>query len=391
MKRFLLTGILILQTFTAFAQSATLEVYEELYNGTPTWQGKLAILQEMTAENIDGSVDFYAKAFNDLMLTYRSLKHGSTEWASANNITHILIAELVSAGYEAAGDNLWRCYQVSTDPIVQAKALVALGELKIESHYADVEQTVRWLNANSEPANRQNDEIIAAGGFTALEKYGKPEGYLAAFIGLESWYREFVKQSARSAVTALLQDPALLLPDIIMSAQYTPLLKQKALLYVDGSSLDISQKADIASRSLLQGWLSYSSNQRIAQELMDLRRIALQMIRKYGSNGAKETYSAVDRSLREGALDEKIDSILVLGVLKTPESTNILIDYAQTLNESRRIANSLPIDDRLMRLLVPAMSTSSDPRVQDTLRQIQAVPWSNTVLNLVREALAKLG
>jgi hypothetical protein len=389
MKRFLLTGILILPAFAVFTQSSELEVYDSLYNRSSTWQDKLAILQEMTSIDIDGSLEFYAKALDDLMMAYRSVKHGGIEWASANSIAHILIAELVSSRYEAAGDNLWRCSQFATDPNVQAKALVALGELRIESHYADVEQVVNRLNANSESANRQNDEIIATGGFVALEKYGKPEGYLAAFVGTESWYRESVKQSARSAVTALLQDPARLLPDVILSAQYAPLLKQKALLYVDGASLGNTQKADIASQSLVQGWQSYSSDRRTAQELINLRRLALQMIRKYGSNGTKETYSAATRSIREGGLDEKLDGILALGALNAPESTAILLDYVQILNENRRIANSQPIDDRLMRSLVPALGASSDPRVKDMLRQTQSLPWSNTVLNMVREVLEK--
>ncbi|MDR1468118.1 MAG: hypothetical protein LBT00_02365 [Spirochaetaceae bacterium] len=391
MKRFFLIGTLILQVFAAFAQSAEIEVYGELYNGSSTWQGKFVVLQDIVAANTDGAVEFYAKAFDDLIMIYRSLKYGSTEWASANSIAHILIAELVSAGYEAAGDNLWRCYQFFTDPTVQAEALVALGELKIESHYADVEQVVNRLNARADTKNRENDETVAIGGFTALQKYGKPEGYLAAFVGSESWYHEFVKQSARSVVAALLQDPARLLPDVILSNRYSHLLEQKALLYVDGASLDNGQKADIASQSLLQGWWSYSSDLRAALELANLRRLALQMIRKYGSNGTKETYSAMTRSLREGALDEKIDSILALGSLNTSESTTILLDYAQLLNENRRIANSQPIDDRLMRSIVPALGASNAPRVKDTLRQTQAVPWSNTVLNLVREVLAKLG
>jgi hypothetical protein len=389
MKRFLLLNILILLAFTAFAQSSEIEVYGALYNGAPTWQEKHTVLQEMTALNIDGSADFYAKAFDDLIMVYRSIKHGSTEWASANRIALILIAELSSSRYEAAGDNLWRCYQFSPDPTVRAAALVALGEMKIESHYADVEDAVNRLNANTQSVNRLNDEIVAAGGFAALEKYGKPEGYLAAFVGQESWYRESVKQAARSAVAALLQDPARLLPDVILSGQYSPLLKQKALLYVDGASLDNAQKADIASQSLLQGWLSYSSDWRTAQEFMRLRQTALQMIRKYGSNGTKETYAAAARSLREGTFDEKIDSILALGALNTAESTNILFDYAQTLTENRCIANSQPIDDRLMRSLVPTLGASSDPRAEDILRQIQTAPWSNTVLNMVREALAK--
>jgi hypothetical protein len=391
MKRFFLIGALIVSAFAAFAQSANLAVYEELYNGSSTWQDKLAVLQKMTATNIDGSAEFYAKALNDLMMTYSGIKYGSIEWASANNIARVLIAELVSARYEAAGDNLWHCYQVSADPNVRAEALIALGELKIESHYADVEQAVRWLNENNEPTRRQDNEIVAVGGFTALEKYGKPEGYLAAFAGSESWYDEFVKQSARSAVSALLQDTSRLLPDVILSAQYSPLLKQKALLYVDESSLDNTQKADIASQSLLQGWRSYSSSLRTTQELINLRRTALQMIRKYGSNGTKETYAAVDRSLREGALDEKIGAILALGSMNTPESMTVILDYTQTLNENRRIAGSQPTDDRLMRSLVPALGASSDPRAINMLRQIQGVSWSNTVLNMVREVLAKLG
>jgi hypothetical protein len=393
MKRFLLIGALILQNFAAFGQSANLEVYDGLYNESPTWLDKLSVLRGITAANIDGAVDFYAKSFSDLVLAYRGIKQGGTEWVGANSIARILIAELVSARYEAAGDNFWRCYQFFTDPNVQAQALIALGELKIESHYADVEQMVQWLNANpsTTTANRQKDEVIAIGGFTALEKYGKPEGYLAAFIGSESWYRDLVKKAARSAVTTLLQDPSRLLPDVIMVAQYSPALKQKALAYVDGAALDNTQKAEIASQTLLQGWRTRSNDESVIRELAGLRRAALQVIRKYGSNGTPETYAAVRRSLREGAYDEKHDSILALGAINTTESAAILVDYAQHLNENRYMANSESIDDRLMRSIVPVLGTLSDSRARDMLQQIQTTPWSNTVINMARETLSKLG
>jgi hypothetical protein len=391
MKRLLLTIVLILQGFTVFAQSASLDAYAELYDRMAMWQDRLTLIREMTAENIDGAVEFYAKAFGELTGGYRSIKGGSTEWVSANNIARILIAQLVSARYEAAGNDFWRCYQVFTDSTVQAEALVALGELKIDAHYANVEGVVNWLNAKVNTTNRQDDENIAVGGFTALEKYGKPEGYLAAFIGSESWYREFVKKAARSAFIALLEDPSRLLSDIIMSAQYSSLLKQKALEYVDGSSIEAAQKANIASKSLVQGWRVYSNDPHIMREHASFRQLALQMIRKYGSDGTKETYAAMNRSLREGKLDEKLDCIPALGALKTTESVTVILDYVQILNDNRRISNSQPIDDRLMRSLLPAMLESNDSRIRDAIHQVQASPWSNTVLNMAVDALTKIG
>jgi hypothetical protein len=388
MKRHLLTVALILQGFVAFTQSARLEVYVELYNESPAWQDKLAVLRDLTALKLDDSAEFYAKAFRDLTLAYHSVRNGTVEWADANNIAHVLIAELVSARHEAAGDDLWRSFQIFTDSTVRAEVLAALGELKIESHYNDVVQTVNWLNAKGYSTNWQNDESLAIGGFSALEKYGKPEGYLPAFIGSESWYRELVKQTARSTATALLQDPALLLTDIILSAQYSPLMKQKALAYVDNAGLEASQKAEIASKSLLQGWRNFSTDQRVLGEFAILRLFSLQMIRKYGSNGEKDTYAAMERSLREGNLDEKLDCISALGALDTPESAAIVVSYVQRLNSNRLMSNSQAIDDRLMRSFVPVLRELSDPQAKDTLRQAQSAPWSNTVLNMVSEAVA---
>jgi hypothetical protein len=391
MKRFLLTIVLILQGFVVFAQSGSVDAYADLYDRLPSWQEKCTLLREMTAGTIEGAVNFYARAFGELTNAYQNIRYGSTEWTSANAIAHILISELISARYEAAGNELWRCYQIFTDSTVQSEALAALGHLKIDSHYADVEQVVNWLNAKSNTTNRQNDENIAVGGFTALEKYGKSEGYLAAFVGAEGWYREFVKQTARSAFNALLQDPASLLPDVILSPQYPPLLKQKALEHVDNASIDNTQKAEIASKSLAQGWRLFSSDQRIMRELISFRRLALRMIRKYGSDRTTETYTALTRSLREGNLDEKLDSIPALGAINTTESITIILSYVQTLNSNRRMSNSQPIDDRLMRSLIPAMSQSNDSRVHDMFQQVQGTPWSNTVLNMVQNALLKTG
>lgn len=390
MKRFLLLTFLILPGFAAFAQSGSLEVYVELYNRSSTWQDKLAILNEITASNLEGSVNFYAKAFSELNMTYRNVKSGSTEWTAANNIAHTYIALLVEARHDASGEDFWRCYQTFTDSTVQAEALVALGELKYEPRFADVERVLNQLNAKTNTTNRQNDENIAAGGFVALEKYGKPEGYLVAFVGSEGWYREFVKQTARAAVAALLQDPSNLFRDVVQSSYYPNTLKYAALSYVDRSTLGNDQKADFASRSLVQAWRSYSNDQRVQREFTDFRRLALVMIRKYGSNASSAVYQAMERSLRQGNLDEKLDCIPALGALKTAESLNIIISYVQILNDNRRISNSQSIDDRLMRSLVPEIGESGDPSVRDMLYQVQAAPWSNTVLGLARDALAKL-
>jgi hypothetical protein len=387
MKRYLFTLVLILYGFVAFAQSGRLEVYTDAYGSLSTWASKLALLREMSAANIDSAVNLYAKSFRELLQDYQNIKYGTTEWSDANNLAHFLIAELVAARYEAAGNDLWRSYQIFTDSTVQAEALAALGELNVESRYTDVVQVVNILNAKSSATNRQNDENVAVGGFTALEKYGNPEGYIAAFIGSESWYREFVKQRARSAFNALLQDPSRLLPDIILSSQYSPQVKQRALEYVDGASIDNSQKAEIASKSLAQGWRTFSNDQRIAQELVVFRRAALQMIRKYGIDQTAETYAALNRSLREGGLDEKLDCIPALGSVKTTESVTVIFDYLRMLNENRLISNSQSVDDRLMRSLIPAMRESNDTRAQDAFRQILSAPWSNTVLSMAQEAL----
>jgi hypothetical protein len=391
MKRFLITTAFIIQGFVAFAQQADSDPFVDLYNRSATWQEKLAILREITSSDGGDYLDFYAKAFSDFLMVYANVRTGSTEWMSANNIAHILITELVAARHEGSGDDFWRCYQVVTDSTVRAEALVALGELKIDSRFADVVRVVAQLNGQTNPTNRQNDENIAAGGFVALEKYGKPEGYLEAFIGSESWYREFVKKTANSALSALLTDPARLLPDIIEAADYSTALKQKALEYVHNSTLANDQKAEVASKALIQGWRSFSHDRRIQRELTDFRRLALQMIRQYGSNEAAATYTAMRRSLQDGNLDEKLDCIPALGALKTPESLTVILDYVQRLNENRRVGASQPVDDRLMRSFIPAMRESSDPRVKDALFQIQSAPWSNTVLGMVKDALDKIG
>jgi hypothetical protein len=388
MNRYLLTIILILHGFAVFAQSGRIEAYTDAYGSLFTWTDRLALLRELSAANIDGAADLYARSLRELLQDYQNIKYGTTEWSSANNAAHFLIAELVAARHEASGNNLWRSYQTFTDSMVQAEALVALGELKVESRYVDVLQVVNTLNEKTSTTNRQNDENVAVGGFTALEKYGNPEGYIAAFIGSEGWYREFVKQRARSAFNALLQDPSRLLPDIIQSPQFSPAVKQRALEYTDGASLDTSQKAEIASKALAQGWRTFSSDPRIASELGSFRRAALRMIRKYGADQTNETYTALSLSLSDGSLDEKLDCIPALGSVKTPESVTIILNYLRELNNNRLAANSDPHNDRIMRSIIPALRASNDTRAQDAFRQILSTPWSNTVLKMAQEALS---
>jgi hypothetical protein len=387
----MLLTVFILQNLSGFAQSSSLDIIVEMYNRAILWGEKLTITRDIAASDASNDAgDFYARSFYDLTMRYTGIKTGSTEWFSANQLGSLLIEQLVAAQRTASGDDFWRCYRVFTDANVQAQALIALGELKIEAHFNDVVWVLTRLNAKTDFTTRANDEIIARGGFIALEKYGKPEGYPVVFAGIEGWYREYVKVAARSALAALLPDPSDLLRDVVLDAFAAPPLKLAALQYIDQSSLDNTNKADAASQALVEAWRIYSSDQRVAAKLSELKRLAFQMILKYGSNGVAATYRALERSLYEGTFDEKLECIPALCSLKTPEALNIIAGYMLQLNTSRQRGITDSANDRLMRTFVITLGNSGDANAKDLLLQVQAAPWSNAVLGLADDALKKL-
>jgi hypothetical protein len=391
MKRFILLTVFILQNLSGFAQSSGLDIFVEMYNRAILWQEKLVIMRDVAASDADSAAaDFYARSFYDLTMLYTGIKSGSTEWFSANQLGSLLIERLVAAQRTASGDDFWRCYRVFTDASVQAQALIVLGELKIEAHFNDVVWVLTRLNAKTDLTTRANDEIIARGGFIALEKYGKPEGCPVVFAGIEGWYREYVKDTARSTLAALLQDPSSLLRDVILDAFTAPQLKLVALRYIDQSSLDNTSKADAASQTLVEAWYTHSSDQRVTTKQTELKRLALQMILKYGSNGEIATYKALERSLYEGTFDEKLECIPALCSLKTPEALDIIAGYMLALNTNRQRGITDSSNDRLMRTFVVTLGNSGDASAKELLLQVQAAPWSNTVLSLASDALKKL-
>jgi hypothetical protein len=146
--------------------------------------------------------------------------------------------------------------------------------------------------------------------------------------------------------------------------------------------------------ALTEGWRNRGNDVRQRTELAEMRKLSLGMIRRYGTQDSA-VYAQLDRSYRDGDMDEKLATLQVLNVMPTEDSVRLLTEYLRIIH-GRRLTNTLTAtDEQLVRVIIPALgNVGSVARsvCRPILLLVQNAPdWSSTVQRLARDALSRIG
>jgi hypothetical protein len=191
-----------------------------------------------------------------------------------------------------------------------------------------------------------------------------------------------------------MDDPTEFLLEILRSPGYTYDIKHLALRTSQRSKSPDESKASVAVEALTQGWIASTNDIHQRLELSQMRKLALTMIRGYGTQDAA-VYPQLDRSYNNGDMDEKLSVLQTLAALASEDSARLLSGYLRNIHQ-RRQANTLTInDEQLVRVIIPALGTVG-PVGRVTARPVlllvqQSPQWTNNVKTLATEALRKIG
>ncbi|MCL2478509.1 MAG: hypothetical protein FWF22_03345 [Treponema sp.] len=395
MKRILLILVCCLTGTALFAQSDELNAWSEAYDGAQTVAEQLIYIQNVADGQYAGSEVFFARALDRLLMQYPNISTRS-EWDAADSCARILAAQLGNAQYKDAALNLWRTVDTFPNPLVKAEALIALGKI---GDTAFLPQIVKLLNdLNNQPqadlAMREHSERIAYGAIISLENYKAPEGFLPVFFASTGWYSDRIRNQASISLMNIMDDPTDQLLQVITSPGYTYDIKHLALRTSERSQSSGDNKARVAVAALAEGWKQQVSDLRQRQELTNMRKLAINMIRLYKTQDAS-VYPQLDRSYQNGAMDEKLGVLYALDSLSSEDSARLLSGYLRTIHQ-RRTSNTLTSnDEQLIRVIIPAMGNlgaTGRTLTRPILLQVQQSPdWTNTVKNLASDALRKIG
>ena len=393
MKKVIITCLFVLAGSLCFAASDELEMYAYLYDGAPTHEGQLALLQTMAESKITGAGEFYAKAFGALVKDYQNIK-GANEKLYAENQAILLASLLGQEKYAAAADDLWRAYITFSDTLVKAETLMSLGKIRASQFLPQVIKVLNDLN-EAPVKDRLSGERVAFGAIISLEKYGDISGYLPVYFASKSWYNDRVKNQALRSLQIISADPTDYLISVIKSAGYKYDQKLAALQAVDASNVSGDSKSKTAVAAFTVGWEASTTNISERSQLRNIRMLSMDMIRANGCSDnsvypllAKSYTQYSDRT--DGEEQECYSAINTLSTLATEEAAQRLSGFLMNLNDKQKSGNVRQKEEQLVRKVIPAIGAAKQAVARPVLNAVVALGWIETVKNLARQALQQI-
>ena len=399
MKRYILIGLIAFAAMAVFADSEELQMYTDLYNGADTIAARLVILRQAAEAKLPDSAEFFARALTRLNVEYPDIKT-NTERDAADASARLICPILGDAKYTGAGPDLWRLADsmVALPPsqnssLVRADAITALGRVNAVAFLPQVALLLQNLNDNP-PADRNiqiEHERIAYGAIIALENYRDPAGYLPVFFASTGWYSNRIKNQASISLPNIMDDPTEQLLTVLKGPGYGYEVKHLALRTEERSQASNENKAAVAVAALDEGWRASTGDVHLRNELGQMRKLAISMIRRYGTQDAA-VYPLLDRSYREGLdMNERLDTTEALAALGTEDAARVLLSALQELHARRTRDNWGPVEERLVRRVIPALGDAKQAIARPLLEVIRNSPlYTGAIQVLARDAVRKI-
>ncbi|MDR2951670.1 MAG: hypothetical protein LBU82_00350 [Treponema sp.] len=356
------------------------------FNDQTTVRGKLKAAQA-ASKNGSGTVEFYNYAM-DWLLRYFPNVEGNAEVKAADDLAILLSAKLGEARYTAAGQNLWRVVENFSNPLARAEALNSLGKVQATAFIPQICKLLNDLNLEGGKDSMQR-ERVAFGAVLALEGLADRQGYLPVFNASTGWYTERTKKRAREALPKILSNPTEPLLSVIRSSDNFS-AKLTALQTLEAADISTQEKAQGAVASLYAAW--YTNTNIIADRMIlsRTRKLALSMIRRYGTTDSS-VYSGLDNSYKRGYdEDEKYAALLALSALGSDEAVGLLSNYLYEMNTRLDRGTLTKSDEHIVRVLIPALGDSRNKAAMASLKTIEQKDWTGAVQKLAQTALNKL-
>jgi len=383
----LITLLVIFGIFSGAINAQDSDYNIQSLDAQSTVKGKLGILQQANRDGT-GTTEFYSYALDSLLMIYPTVT-GNVETKAADDMAQILCAKLGEAGHTASGFNLWRVVENFTHPLVRAEALSALGKAQAKDFIPQVCLLLSDLNLEpgKNPAQR---EQVAFGAIVSLDEFKDTKGYLPVFFVTTAWYTDRVKKRAREALPKLMSNPSEPLISVIKSSEYDYFVKYTALQTLEAADVSTQEKSQAAVAALAETWKTNTNLVGQKSILGSTRKLALSMIRRYKTSDTT-VYPFIDNCYKQGLdEEEKIAALQALSALGSDDAVKLLSGYLYDMNTRLDRGSNTKNDERLIRVIIPALGNTSNPAAQAPLKTILQKDWTNAVQKLAQDAIKKL-
>ncbi|MDR0374667.1 MAG: hypothetical protein LBH85_02975 [Treponema sp.] len=389
MKRLITIALLSFSVPALFADEE-LDFYTEQFNNAGTVLEQLGVVKTVVNQEIAEADSFYAAALSRLLFEYPTVK-SAQERQAADDMAILLAQELGKNGDAEAGQNVWKVVKTFSNALVKSEALIALGRMNAVDLLPHVAQ-VLVDTTTCGPVNRTSGERIAYGAITALANYKDPSGYVPVFFAANGWYQRWVKKAANEALPLLAENPAEQLTAVIQDAAYAYDQKLLALRTIEQSDASDEDKSKAAVAAITFGWAGSSATPDLRYKRMQIRKMALGMIRDYGAGDDEDSIlNYLNWSYRYAADDEEqLTAIRAFSKLASDEAVKYMGAYITEVNDKKARGSLAAQDERRIRALVTGIGDTHNQTAKPYLQIVLAINWTNQIHKIAQEALNNL-
>jgi hypothetical protein len=273
--------------------------------------------------------------------------------------------------------------------MTKSEALIALGKMNATDVLPHVVQILKDTTTKG-PVNRTSGERIAYGAIVSLANYKDTSGYLPVFFAANGWYQSWVKKEANNSLSQIQEDGTDQLVSALQDPAYNYDQKLLALQTIEKSSAADDAKAKAAVAGLNQGWLGSSNVPDKQYKLTRLRKLALSMIGRYGTEDAA-VIGLANRSYRYGTdEEEQFNTISALSKIASDDAVQLLGTYVTEINEKQARGAFKQMDERRIRALIIGLGDTHNQKAKPYLLSIPSLGWTPAIVKLAKQAADSL-
>lgn len=392
MRKYLILSVLLITViFQGFAGDRS-EVWSRMYKRSVLPKLKYSLMLNIVELNDRGMIPLLEEILAEDLIANLDNKRGVTEEQDFIELTKLVVRELGELKSKNSGSLVYTIAKETTDPLLRADAIIALGNMRADAYIDDIAFMLR--NINMRPVKGKSAELeaeskVAYGCITALDRFRNIEGYSSVFFASVGWYDQRVKFFADKVLKTIVENPIEALIPIISDGSFKD--KEKAIYEVAACNAPAEDKARAAREAMKQGFDNVADTIQEGMILTSIRKSAIKVLYGSKSSDVEDVYY-LSQSVNNGSdLEEKIYGIRTLGQNSSPEAVEALVSHLEFYND--RSVNGLDIsyaDQDVIKEIIVTLGNTGNSTVSGVLTEVQFSGYSNGVVKIAKEALGKI-
>lgn len=364
------------------------EMYARLYERAYTLQQKQEIMVAIEEQDDPDLASFLGAALEALISTQRAVT-GATDRSIHAQLMRMVVRKLGGLRARDAAPLVLEAAEETTDPVLKAEALAALGSIGIPSYAEKIAAILRGLNLNP-GGDRQAAETVASGCIEALERLREKAGFVPVFDASLGWYSRRVKDAAAAALAVMVEDPSEMLAGIVRTdPSFEAMLR--AMEFSAASSAPAEGRIRVALAGLEQAMIRGGRNATEETALSRIRTTAAAVLRDLKADSREAVPMLRTVLFSESAPSgEKMTILEALGASGSAEGAAVLIAYLKWHND-RKESGIQPKDERLLRSVIVILGGMARQEAAGELVRVKTLGYALGPVHDAEAALAKLG